>query len=493
MEFTKNQLLELEITDISETGEGIGHVDGYTLFVKDALVGDEVSALITKAKKNYSYARVNKIIKSSPDRVEPKCSNASRCGGCQIQALSYDAQLRYKQDKVFNDLIRIGGFAKEDIEKVMEPIVGADKDGIYRYRNKAQFPVGTDRDGNVISGFYAGRTHSIIPCDDCYIGIEENAVILDSILEYMRKNAVTAYDEKTLKGIVRHVLIRKGFTTGQIMVCLVLASKGKVTYSNDYAQLSVLPNQDELVSALSAINGVYSICVSINTENTNVIMGNEIHLLYGSKTISDYIHLRNVNNDFELQDKEGIRFDISPLSFYQVNPVQVEKLYSIALDYAGLNGNEEIWDLCCGIGTISLCAAKYLKNMNANSTGIVHGIEIVPQAIEDAKSNAFINKIDNVEFVCAAAEEYLPAHRDEIKADVIIMDPPRKGMDVKALEVVVLASPDKIVYISCDPATLARDLKYLCENGYEIVRVRPTDMFMHSVHVETVCLLSRKS
>lgn len=490
--FEKNDIVNVTITDIGESGEGIGKVDGYTLFVKDAVCKDVVKAHITKAKKNYAYARVEEVISPSPDRVVPKCENAARCGGCQIQALSYDAQLRYKEQKVKNDIVRIGGFDAEYVESIFEPIVGASEDELFRYRNKAQFPIGYDREGNLIAGFYAGRTHSIIPCDDCYIGIEENKRILDAVLSYMRKNRVTAYDEKSCKGLVRHVLIRKGFTSKEIMICLVITRTGKISKQGDCEVLSSLPNQKELINALSQVDGVTSICVSVNSENTNVIMGNEIHLLYGNDIIHDSIHLRNVADDFKITDEEGIEFEISPLSFYQVNPRQVEKLYSIALDYADLKEGEEVWDLCCGIGTISLCAAKYMSSENHNNPGMVHGIEIVPEAIDDAKRNALNNNITNADFICAPAEEYLPAHKKEIKADVIIMDPPRKGMDEKALEVVVSANPKRIVYISCDPATLARDLKYLNQAGYELKKVRPVDMFMHSVHVETVILMSRK-
>lgn len=498
--YEKNQLITVTITDFGESGEGIGKVDGYTLFVKDAIVGDKVSALITKAKKNYAYARVHEIIEPSKDRVTPVCANASRCGGCQIQALSYDAQLRFKEDKVKNALIRIGGFESDFIASIMEPIVGADAEGMFRYRNKAQFPIGADREGNIIAGFYAGRTHNIIPCEDCQIGITENKDILEAILLYMKKYHIAAYDEKTNRGIVRHVLIRKGFSSGQIMVCLVVSRTGKITrikeHNHEYVRPSELPNVEELIENLRKITGMTSICISVNSEITNVIMGNTIHLLWGKSVIEDTMHLREVDNELRVMDDVKATFEISPLSFYQVNPVQVEKLYSIALSYAELDGSEEIWDLCCGIGTISLCAAKYMEKINNKSNeanvGIVHGIEIVPEAIDDAKKNALKNNIGNVDFVCAPVEEYLPEHKKDIKADVIIMDPPRKGMDEKALEVVVGAKPKKIVYVSCDPATLARDLKFLCGNGYELKKVRPVDMFCHSVHCETVALLSYK-
>lgn len=496
--FNKNQLVEVLIEDIGESGEGIGKADGYTLFIKDSIVGDKVEALITKAKKNYGYARVNRIIEPSNKRIVPKCKDATRCGGCQIQAMNYEAQLQFKEKKVKDNLCRIGGFSEEYISSIMEPIVGASSEAdIFRYRNKAQFPIGTSKDGKIIAGFYAGRTHSIIQCDDCYIGVEENKEILNIIIEYMTRNHIKAYDEVTGAGLVRHVLIRKGFSSGQIMVCLVLSSAGKVSVdSNNCEALSCLKNQSELIDNLKKIKGMTSISASINSKNTNVIMGNEIHYLWGEKVITDTICLRDVANDFTVKKDVAVTFEISPLSFYQVNPTQVEKLYSIAIDYVNPAKGEEIWDLCCGIGTISLCVAKYIESESAGdidkAKGIVHGIEIVPEAIEDAKKNAVNNGISNVEFVCAPCEEYLPKHANEIKADVVIMDPPRKGMEEEALKVVVDAAPSRIVYVSCDPSTLARDLKYLCANGYELKRVRPVDMFMHSVHVESVCLLSRK-
>lgn len=484
IKFEKNQLVDVLITDIGESGEGIGKADGYTLFVKDAVIGDKVTALITKAKKNYGYARVNKVVEPSPHRVEAPCKDASRCGGCQIQAMSYAAQLNYKEKKVRDNLVRIGGFSEEFIEDIMEPIVGADNGLEYRYRNKAQFPIGTDKEGNIIAGFYAGRTHSIIPCEDCLIGAKENAEILNIIIEYMSKNHVSAYDEKTGKGIVRHVLIRKGFTTNEIMVCLVIKSAGKVSKKNSFV-CSSLSNQKELTDKLMSVEGVTSVSVSVNPDNTNVIMGTTIYTLAGEDKIKDIMHLRNVDDNFAVVSGSDVVFEISPLSFYQVNPYQVEKLYSIALSYADLKEGEELWDICCGIGTISLCAAKNHKNIK------VHGIEIVPEAIEDAKKNAENNKIENAEFICAPAEDYLPKNINKIRADVVILDPPRKGMEIEALESVIKVSPNRIVYVSCDPSTLARDLKYLCENGYELEEVRPVDMFSHSVHVECVVLLSR--
>ena len=467
MDHFKNQELTVTIEDMSSNGEGIGRSDGYILFVKDALCGDTVRAKLTKVKKNYAYARCEEIITPSDDRCEPVCREHKRCGGCQIQALSYEAQLKFKENKVKNDLIRIGSIDEDTISKALEPITGMDDP--LRYRNKSQYPVGTDREGNPVAGFFAGRTHSIIPCNDCMLAPEENRRILEIILSHMEKHGVSAYDEATGSGCIRHVLIRKGFATGQIMVCLVIrheseSSKGKS------GNIQYLNGQDSLINELSKIEGMTSICVSINNENTNVIMGNEIHTLWGKDRIEDVLL--------------GKRFEISPLSFYQVNPVQVEKLYQTAIEYAQLSGSEEVWDICCGIGTISICMA--------DKAGKVHGLEIVPEAIEDAKKNAAANNVSNTDFICAAAEEYLPAHRDEIKADVIVLDPPRKGMDEAALSVIADAAPSRIVYVSCDSATLSRDIKYLTGRGYTIQRIRCVDMFPQTVHVEVCCLLEQQ-
>ena len=476
--YTKNQLIQVEITDIGTDGEGIGKIDGFTFFIKDAVIGDVVEAKVMKAKKNYAYARLEKVVTPSSFRVEPKCAFARSCGGCQIQAMSYEKQLEFKQSKIRNNLIRIGGFAPEFVDAIMEPIVGMEEP--FRYRNKAQYPIGTDKDGAPIAGFYAGRTHSIIANTDCYLGVEENKEILEMVLAYMKENHVAAYDETTGKGLIRHVLIRKGFTSGEIMVCLVINKKGR---RDDKA--GFLPAQEKLVEALCAVPGMTSISVSINTENTNVIMGKEVHTIWGADTISDTIHVRDTEQDFALTDT-GITFAISPLSFYQVNPGQTEKLYSLALDYAGLTGNETVWDLYCGIGTISLFLAGKAKQ--------VYGVEIVPQAIEDAKKNALNNEITNAEFFVGKAEEVLPEkyEKEGIFADIIVVDPPRKGCDSACLEIMLKMQPKKIVYVSCDSATLARDLRILCEGGYEIKKVRGVDQFGHTVHTEVCVELRRK-
>ncbi len=492
MEFQKNDIVTVEIRDIGNDGEGIGRIDGYALFVKDAVIGDVVEARITKVKKNYGYARLEKVITPSSFRVEPRCAFHRQCGGCQIQAMAYERQLEFKQDKIRNNLIRIGGFAPEHVDAVMEPIIGMENP--WHYRNKAQFPVGYDKNNNLITGFYAGRTHDIISNTDCVLGAPENKLILEIVLSYMRENNVPAYREKSGEGLVRHILIRTGFASGEIMVCLVINGKK-------------LPAQEELVRKLTGIvfgegamgidfgerptgidsdgRRIVSISININTERNNVIMGKETRTLWGRDYIEDSIRiLKSADSGANVTGE--VKFRISPLSFYQVNPGQTERLYSLALEYAGLTGNETVWDLYCGIGTISLFLAKKAKQ--------VYGVEIVPQAIEDAKENARINGITNAEFYVGKAEEVLPDkyNKEGIYADVIVVDPPRKGCDDKCLETMLAMQPARIVYVSCDSATLTRDLRVLADGGYEVKRVRGVDQFGGTVHTECVCQLVRK-
>ena len=465
----KNDTAAVKITDIGVNGEGIGKVDGYTLFIKDAVIGDTVEAKVMKAKKNYGYARLMKVLSPSPDRVTPRCEFARKCGGCQIQEMSYGRQLAFKGQKVRGNLERIGGFSKELLDRVMEPVLGMEEP--FGYRNKAQFPFGTDKQGNPVTGFYAGRTHDIIPNTDCALGAPVNREILETILGFMKKYQIPSYDEKTGNGLIRHVLIRCGSATGEIMVCLVVNGEE-------------IPHADALIDRLAEMPGMTSITLSPNTRRTNVIMGDRFKVLWGQGYITDYIG--------------NIKYQISPLSFYQVNPVQTEKLYSLALEYADLKGGETVWDLYCGIGTISLFLAQ--------KAGKVYGVEIIPQAVDDARKNAEINGIENAEFFVGKAEEVLPRWYREnegaeaglrgegsrTRADVIVVDPPRKGCDEALLDTIVKMQPEKVVYVSCDPATLARDLKVLCGKGYELEKVRAVDMFPMTVHVETVVLLSHK-
>lgn len=540
----KNDIFELEITDMGTDGEGIGHYDGMTFFVKDALIGDVITARATKLKKNYGYARVEEIKTPSTFRIEPKCALHKRCGGCQIQALSYEKQLEFKNDKVRNNLMRIGGFSEDELSAKMAPPVGIDDP--YRYRNKAQFPVGRDKYGNIITGFYASRSHNIIPVDDCMLGVPVNKEILDIIKAWMNEYGIEPYDEVSRTGLVRHVLIRYGFTSKQIMVCLVIngdgldskrrgenvnvscVASGKITDKRDRDRASYNKANDSkasdsrynatdtLCERLSKIDGMTSISYNINKENTNVILGKKTVCIWGRSYIEDTIHLLSYP-DFTPQGT-GITYQISPQSFYQVNPKQTEKLYSTALEFAGLTGKESVWDLYCGIGTISLFLSQRAKK--------VYGVEIVPQAIDDAKNNAKINGITNAEFFVGKAEEVLPEfyanakkstntlnisinkesetiqpetgvakqtdEADMLTPDVIVVDPPRKGCDEKCLDTMLKMEPQRIVYVSCDSATLARDLKILCEEKYELVKWQAFDQFSHTGHIETIVKLSLK-
>lgn len=482
----KNEVFRLKIEDMNDSGEGVGRQDGYIWFVKDAVIGDLVEAKVMKMKKNYGFARLLEVIEPSELRVEAPCACARQCGGCQLQSMSYEAQLRFKERKVFNNLKRIGGLtnlrlpeenitgnitgkelADGELESdlnhmtepvvIMEPIIGMEHP--WRYRNKAQFPLGVNKDGAVIAGFYAGRTHYIVENEDCLLGVEENKDILQIVKNVMDQYKITPYREAEHSGLVRHVLIRKGFQTGEMMVCFVLNGKK-------------LPYSEEFVEALLKVPGMTSISFNVNTEKTNVILGTKVVNLYGPGYITDYIG--------------DVKYRISPLSFYQVNPVQTERLYGTALDYAGLTGTETVWDLYCGIGTISLFLSQKARK--------VYGVEIVPQAIEDARENAKLNGTNNVEFFVGKAEEVLPQEfeKNREQVDVIVVDPPRKGCDSVCLDTIVKMAPKKVVYVSCDSATLARDVKYLGESGYVVNRVRCCDLFPNSVHCEVCVELCRK-
>ena len=454
----KNENYQVLIEDMGNDGEGIGHVQGMTVFVKDAVVGDLAEVKIVKVKKNIAYGRLMKLITPSPYRVEPVCDKAKRCGGCTMQQVSYEQQLEYKWNKVKNCLQRIGKM--ENVEAIMEkPAYGMDNP--FHYRNKAQFPVGRDKNGNVVIGFYAGRSHDIIDTESCAIGAPVNDQIVAIVRSFIEDNHISTYDEETGRGLVRHILIRVGFTTKEIMVCLV-------TNGNK------LPHSEALIDELVKIEGMTSICLNVNMENTNRILGDKCITLWGQSYITDYIG--------------DIKYQISPLSFYQVNPVQTNVLYNKALEYADLSGDETVWDMYCGIGTISLFLAQKAKK--------VYGVEIVPQAIDDARHNAEINGITNAEFFVGKAEEVVPdiykKGGDGSHADVVVVDPPRKGCDQVLLDTLVHMAPERIVYVSCDPATLARDVKILQEKGYVARKVAVVDQFCHSGHIETVVKLSLK-
>lgn len=468
MDFKKNDKLILKIEDMGKDGEGIGHVDGYTLFVKGALVGETVRVLIMKMKKQYGFARLLEVIETSPQRTTPLCPAAGICGGCTLQHLNYEGQLAFKEKRVWDCLVRIGAVDMEKVEWL--PILGMDGSHgdvaaePWHYRNKAQFPVRIDETGNPVTGFFAGRSHRIVSTEACQIQHPVMNEIVSVVINFMKEYSITAYDEAKHKGLVRHIYVRRGYYTKQIMVCLVVNGNS-------------LPHASEFVDILKKIEGMTSICLNINTKQTNVILGDKIKVLWGTSTIEDTI--------------ADVRYQISPQSFYQVNPVQTEKLYQTVLEFADLQGGETVWDLYCGIGTISLFLAAKTP---LKRDGHVIGVEIVPKAIENAKANAILNRITNAEFFCGAAEDVVADIMGTQKrmADVIVVDPPRKGCDAKLLNTIVEMVPEKIVYVSCDPATLARDVKVLGENGYAVRRVRAVDMFPQGGHVESVCLLHRR-
>ena len=500
MEFKKNQEIIITIDDLGNNGEGIGHVNGYALFVKDALPGETVRAKVMKCKKNYGFAKLLDILAGETcdvGRVEPRCPVARQCGGCTLQHLSYEKQLKYKQKKVRDCLERIGGVGRGvsgtpgEAEGRIDQVAGKEAEGRDRieaeagercqavarwlpiigmeepwhYRNKAQFPVqmrkGQDGVFRPAAGFYAGRTHSIIPVTNCVIQHGCMKEILDAVLAWMREDGIPAYDEERHQGVVRHVYIRRGFFTNEVMACLVV--------KEDLAERGAY---DRLVERLKGVEGMTGVLVNYNTEKTNVILGSRMELLWGKEYIEDCIG--------------GIRYRISPRSFYQVNPVQTEKLYRTVLEFAELSGRETVWDLYCGIGTISLFLAQRAKQ--------VFGVEVVPEAIANARENARLNGIRNVEFFCGRAEEVMLGMERERRAaaDVIVVDPPRKGCDGVLLDTIREMAPERIVYVSCDPGTLARDVRVLGEFGYEVRKVRACDRFPQGGHVETVVMLSHK-
>ena len=455
----KNQTITFTVTDISDTGEGIGHVDGITVFAANTVPGDTVEALVIKTKKTYAIAKMTKILSPSPDRVTPSCPVYSRCGGCQLQSLSYEAELRLKQKKVQDCITRIGGFS----ELTVPPVLGMREPAAYR--NKGQFPAGEENGRNgtkePLLGFYSSHSHRIVPTDRCEMLFPGHEEILRAVRDYLLSEKVSIYNEETGKGLLRHVLMRKGKASGELLVCLVVNGER-------------LPRPETLWDRLKEIPGVIGLTLNVNRLRTNVILGDRLVPLFGKADLTDSIG--------------DISFHISPMSFYQVNPDQTRVLYGLALEYAELTGKENVWDLYCGIGSISLFLAK--------KAGRVHGIEIIPEAVKNAEENARRNKIDNAEFYVGEAETIFPrllAEDPSLTADVICLDPPRKGCDRRLLDTILSIAPKRIVYVSCDPATLARDLKILCEQDYRIRKIQPVDMFPRTTHVETVCLLSKLS
>ncbi len=446
----KNVDYEMNIDSLGINGEGIGRIDGFTVFVEGALAGERVLVKIVKVTKSYAYGKLLHVIQASKYRIEPKCPHYKRCGGCQLQHLAYEAQLNYKRQLVKDALERIGRL--EDVK--VNPTIGMDDP--WSYRNKAQFPVGLVKNRLAI-GFFAARSHDLIDVQSCPIQHGITAKVNSLVRRFINTYNVPVYDESTHKGIIRHVVTRVGFKSNQLMVIIV--TKGD------------LPRKRELVDILrEGIPGITSIVQNIQNEKTNVILGKGNITLWGKNHILDAI--------------SDLKFKISPLSFFQVNPVQTEKLYAKALEYAALTGSEKVIDAYCGIGTISLFLARKAAK--------VYGVEVVEQAIEDAKENARLNGIENAEFIEGESEVIIPRlARLGLHADVVVVDPPRKGCDEALLKTIVEMAPDRMVYVSCNPATLARDLKFLTENGYRLGEVQPVDMFPHTSHVECLVLMSR--
>ncbi len=449
----KNETYEMLIEDLGSNGEGIGRIEGFTVFVEGALIGEEVSVLIMKLKKQFAFGKLVEILKPSEERVEAVCPVAKWCGGCQLQHLSYASQLAYKTKKTQDALERIG---KLEGVTVLDTIGMQD---FWHYRNKAQFPVGVGKNNEIEIGFYAKHSHRIINTKNCYLQQEKNTEVLAIVREFLEEFQIKPYDEETGKGTIRHILTRTSRTKNEMMICFVVNG-------NDF------PKRKILVERLKAVDGVVSIVLNENRKRNNVIMGEKIKTLYGKDTISDSM--------------DGLYFDISALSFYQVNPVQTEVLYGKALEFADLKGEEIVLDLYCGIGTISLFLARKAKK--------VYGVEIIPQAIEDAKKNALNNQIDNVEFLVGDASDVVVQLQQErkIEFDVIVVDPPRKGCDKMVLDTIVALKPKTLIYVSCNPSTLARDVAQLKEAGYEVEQVQAVDQFPMTTHVEAVLKMSLK-
>ena len=449
---SKNKEYVVDIVDIGQGGVGIGKYEGFTVFVEGGLIQDKVKVRINKSKKNYAVGDIVEIIEKSPFRVDRICSDDLKdCGGCQIQELDYNKQLELKTNEVKQVISRIGKLENVEIHET----IGMQSP--CRYRNKAQFPI-QNINGSTAIGFYKKKSHDVIPTDMCVIQHDINDKIIKIIKTYIQAYNVSIYNETTHTGVLRHLVTKVGFTTNEVMVVLV-------------ANGTNLPHLNELASVLKDnILWFKTLVLNVNKAKTNVILGKENKVIYGNGKINDYIG--------------DLVFEISPLSFFQVNPVQTEVLYNKALEYAELKENDTVFDIYCGIGSISLFLAQKATK--------VYGIEIVEDAIKDAKINAKLNNLNNVEFYVGKAEEVVPKMYSEGKtANVVVVDPPRKGCDEKVLDTIVSMKPDRVVYVSCNPSTLARDLAYLDERGYKCVEIQPVDMFPHTMHVETVAKLRR--
>jgi len=445
----KNDEIKLNIESITSEGSAVSHYEGMAVFVFGAVPGDEITAHIIKVSKSYAIGVVKEIISPSPSRIESDCPVSDKCGGCSLRNMTYEEELKYKQSRVADAVKRIG-----HLDVPIKEIIGADE--INHYRNKAQYPVLIEN-GELKAGFYAYKSHRIIPCGGCLLQQEEFDDCLDAFAEWVKTANITSYDERTGKGLLRHIYLRKAVGTGDIMACAVINA-------------NALPKKETLIEELTKIEGIKSICFNINKSRSNVILGDKTEVIWGSETICDILL--------------GKKFEISPESFYQVNHAQCEKLYKKAAEYAALSGEETLLDLYCGAGTIGLTMADNAKAL--------YGIEIVKSAVRNAKRNAEINGVKNAQFICADAlngAKQLEAR--SIKADLLVLDPPRKGCDKELFDIIKMINPKRIVYVSCDSATLARDLAILDEKGYKAKEITPVDMFPRTSHVENVALLIR--
>ncbi|UOQ44073.1 23S rRNA (uracil(1939)-C(5))-methyltransferase RlmD [Halobacillus salinarum] len=443
----KNETIELAFEDLTHEGNGVGKVNGYPLFVPYGLPGEKAKVKVVKVKKNFGFGKLLEVLEASEERVEPPCDVYLQCGGCQLQHMSYAMQLEMKHKQVKDALKKIGHLEHVSVHDT----IGMDDP--WRYRNKVQIPVGEKEDGELMTGFYQKRSHKIIDMDTCLIQDERNDRMVETVRRIATRLGISAYDEESHRGMLRHVMVRTGQATKDIMVVLVTKTKQ-------------LPEQDKLIDEIrDAFPNVKSIIHNINSGRTNVILGKETKVLFGDEYIYDMIG--------------DIKFMISPKSFYQVNPTQTKKLYDQALAYADLRSGETVIDAYCGIGSISLFLAQEAKK--------VYGVEVVPEAVTDAKKNAKLNRMENVEFYVGQAEEIMPWWRNQgLRPDVIVVDPPRKGCDEKLLEAMIDMEPERIVYVSCNPSTLARDLRVLEDGGYATQEVQPVDMFPQTSHVECV-------
>jgi 23S rRNA (uracil1939-C5)-methyltransferase len=448
----KNDLLKLKIEGMTHDGNGVGKADGFAVFVPFTAIGDEIKARLVKVNKTYAFGKLEELIKPSQSRIQNDCPAFQKCGGCSYRHISYEEELAMKRDKVKSAFSKLSGLELEVFPVLPSEIIN-------HYRNKAQFPIGSNGQRVITAGFYTLRTHNIIGIDHCLIQNPVFSEILLVVKEFIVKNNITVYDEIRHRGLVRNLFLRSGRGTGEMMLCLVINGDS-------------LPKSDVLIHIIKQrFPNIKSLILNINKVKTNVILGEKCITLYGKDKIEDVL--------------DGLKFNISPLSFYQVNPSQTEVLYHKALELCDLKGTETVLDLYCGIGTITLFLAKKAK--------MVYGAEIIEEAIEDAEENAKMNNIKNVEFICGDAEEAAAIFEEKgIKPDIIVIDPPRKGCSEELLNIMAKMQPQKIVYISCDPATLARDVKILTDLGYSTNKAYPVDMFPRTPHVEVVTLLSRE-